>query len=191
MSQQSHLDPNYQKELQKDAVMNDGVKRVLGRIYFKKRVEYQYNYYKKRVRSIENHSRRAFRLEAVFMTLTSFFAAINIQVEAWSVLQLATVILPALAILIGAFRQMYQWDRQTQLYQESLLGLERARITVPPDKSLKSFDEEAIGEVLPNLLNQTEEVLNNEVNQWGQLMASKSKTSSSSGEIIEFPDGKP
>ena len=77
-----------------------------------------------------------------------------------------TALLPAFAAAVAAFRSLYQWQRQAQIYEGTWLGLQRARLALPDEDFL---DEGDFARYFPELVQQTEAVLRREASQWGQL----------------------
>ena len=138
---------------------------VLTRLYLQRRIEYQASYYEQRAIEYESNSDLAFRAGAILMTLSSLLASIGV-VSSLPIFAMLTALIPAMASFVATFRQLYQWDRQMALYRDTLLGLERARILMPDPDIITPEDAKR---VLPQLVKETEGVLEKEVAQWGQI----------------------
>jgi len=161
--------------------LDDGTSEVLTRVYVARRLNYQLEYYQSKMAQYQNHEDNAFRLNAIIMTLTSLFAALGTQPTSPQVLRLLTAVLPAFAALVAGFRQLYQWDRQSQLFKDSVLGLQRASLVLPdPDQ----VDKQTAARVYPTLVETTEKVFEDEVSQWGQIALGDQKKESEQADIL-------
>ncbi|MEO1166718.1 MAG: SLATT domain-containing protein, partial [Chloroflexota bacterium] len=142
----------------------------LTRIYWERRVQYQLDYYQKRAREYELNVDSAFRMGAILMTISSLLASLGIVVsddDIWApMISLLTAIIPAIVSYIAAFRQLYQWDRQLSLYRDTQLNLERAKLVIP---DLSSIAKEDAPVHFPALVQEVENVLQQEISQWGQI----------------------
>ena len=162
--------------------------KLLTRIYVERRLYYQMGYYQSKMVQFENNLDNAFRFNAIVMTLNSLLAAFG-TVSSSSVVHLITAILPALAALISAFRQLYQWDRQSQLYKDTVLGLQRARLILPDIDDPNEIRPEEATIIFPKLVATTEDVFKEEVSQWGQIAAGdKSSEEESDEAVAEFAE---
>lgn len=156
---------------------------VLTRVYVARRLDYQYDYYRRKMRDFESNSNRAFQAGALIMTVTSLLAALGTGDSAPGWLRLSIAILPALAALVASFRQLYQWDRQAQLYKDTTLGLQRASLALP---DLDQVDSRTAIRVFPDLVARTEKVFEDEVNQWGQIALGDQEKKEEQDSIIQF-----
>ncbi len=157
---------------------------VLTRIYLERRLKYQQDYYRAKEREYLDSSDVAFRAGAIIMSITSVLAAVGINDTAPTSLRLLTAILPAAAALVASFRSLYQWDQQAQLFKDTALGLERAKLVLP---DLDQVDTEIAAKVFPELVATTELVFEDEVSQWGQIaLGDEDKASESDANIEAF-----
>lgn len=164
--------------------LDEPTAEVLTRIYVARRLDYQLSYYKAKMLEYERSSDRAFRLGALIMSITSLLAALGTQNnEASAGLRLLTAILPALAALVASFRQLYQWDRQAQLFRDTILGLQRASLTLP---DLDQVDTTTAARVFPSLVKEAETVFEDEVNQWGQIALGDTEQKEGEDSLIAF-----
>jgi len=162
--------------------------KLLTRIYVERRLRYQMGYYQSKMVQFENNLDNAFRLNAIVMTLNSLLAAFG-TVSSSSVVHLITAVLPALAALISAFRQLYQWDRQSQLYKDTVLGLQRASLVLPDIDDPNEIRPEEASIIFPKLVSTAEDVFKEEVSQWGQIAAgNKSGEAESDEAVAEFAE---
>lgn len=148
---------------------------LLLKIYSDKRVQSQINFYQSRIRENQRNSDFTFNLATAIMTLSSLMATISATVTASessfvNVFPIFSAVLPALAALLAAFRQLYGWERQILIYRDSLLGLERARLLMPDDDRVSRVDLMAI---FPKLVASAETVFTSEASQWGQFVLRK------------------
>lgn len=155
---------------------------VLTRVYLARRLQYQLEYYRAKEREFVTSSDQAFRAGAIIMTITSLLAALGVSGDAPPGLRLLTAILPAAAALVASFRALYQWDRQAQLYKDSALGLERAKLVLP---DLDQVDTKTAAQVFPKLVEATEIVFEDEVNQWGQIAMGDEESEAEANANIE------
>lgn len=144
---------------------------VLYQIYQEKRIAAQVSFYESRMRENQLNADFTFTLGALVMTISSLIATVSASGGS-SFLALASAILPAFAALLGSFRQLYGWERQTNIYRDSLLGLERVKLIAPDDDRLAAAD---LVSIYPQLVSSSEKVFTSEVNQWGQFIQEKEK----------------
>lgn len=143
--------------------------RILHDIYINKRIQEQVQFYSSRIRENQLNSDFTFGFGTFIMTLSSLLATIS-AASAVPVLALVSAILPAFAAMLAAFRQLYGWDRQINIYRDTMLGLERIKLIVPDENRLTL---ETLAEVFPRLVNSAETVFTAEVSQWGQFVAAQ------------------
>lgn len=143
---------------------------VLLKVYNKMRVDGQLSFYKSRIREYDANAGFMLGMSAVIMGFSSIISAYGALANNPG-FALITTLLPAFAALLASFRQLYQWEKQSVLYRDAMLGLEEARLVMPDDDM---FDPRTSAVLLPKLVNVTEEVFVAEMNQWGQIaMGSK------------------
>jgi len=138
---------------------------ILLKIYNQKRIDGQISFYKSRVREFEANAGFMLGMSALIMGVSSFVSAVGAFANNPG-LALITTLLPAFAALMASFRQLYQWEKQSVLYRDAMLGLEEAKLVMPDDDL---FDPRTSGILLPRVVNVTEEVFVAEMNQWGQI----------------------
>ena len=153
------------------APLDERTAHLLMRIYLARRIDYQIEFYRDRIREFDYNSDLLFRLGALVMSLSSLMAALSLQANSPS-LRLVTALLPAFAALIASFRQLYQWERQAGIYRDSILGLEESRLVVP---DLDVLDPATAQQVYPLMVQRAEQVFKDEVNQWGQVAGEKAQ----------------
>jgi hypothetical protein len=158
-----------QRQQRRTAPMDKETAHLLMRIYASRRVDYQIQFYQSRILEFDGNSEMMFRLTAIVMSLSTILAALSMQADS-SLLRLMTAMLPALAALVSAFRQLYQWERQAAIYRDSILGLEEARLVMP---DMDVLDPATAYLVYPELVKRAEQVFQDEVNQWGQVAGGK------------------
>lgn len=167
----------------KQGPLDEPTAEVLNRIYVARRLEYQLGYYRSKLELYGAREDAAFRAGAIIMTLTSLLAAFGTQADAPAEIRLLTAILPAFAATVTSFRQLYQWDRQAQLFKGSALGLERASLILP---DLDQVDTTTAAKVFPALVAATEQVFEDEVNQWGQIAVGATEESEKDDSLNSF-----
>jgi hypothetical protein len=153
---------------------------VLYKIYMEKRINAQRSFYESRIRENRVNARFTFVLGAAVMVITSLIATISAG-GTTPLLSLLSAILPALAAMLTSFRQLYGWERQTGIYRDALMGMERALI-ITPDKDREVLAD--MEEIYPKLIAETETVLAAEANQWGQQTESAQIDTSEDGKLL-------
>ncbi|NWG15454.1 MAG: SLATT domain-containing protein [Chloroflexi bacterium] len=158
----NHLDaqPHSQEDLE-----------LLFSIYMEKRLQGQLQFYESRIRENDLNSDFTFTLGTFIMTLSSLLATISAS-AAIPILALISAVLPALSSLLAAFRQLYGWDRQSAIYRDAVLGLEKIRLLAPDDDRLPFSD---ITPIFPKVVMTSEAVFTAEVNQWGQIFTASAE----------------
>lgn len=144
---------------------------VLYKIYMDKRFEAQASFYESRIRENQLNADFTFTLGAAVMTLASLVATIS-ATGSRPELSLLAAILPAFAALLASFRQLYGWERQSSIYRDALMGLERIKLIAPDNERLEQTD---LTEIYPKLVTSGETVFTGEVNQWGQFVQSTTR----------------
>jgi hypothetical protein len=139
--------------------------RLRTELYIQQRIEYQDNYYERRIAEFNFNSDRMLWLSALLMGISTVISSYSVIANK-PFFAFVTALLPAFAAALSAFRSLYQWQRQAQVYEDSWLALQQARLALP-DPDYIQPGEYAL--YFPELVRQTEEVLRNEASQWGQL----------------------
>jgi len=135
------------------------------RFYVQSRLEEQQKFYQSRIREFETNSSFTIYLSAAVLATSSFVSAIGAASNR-PALALVTAILPAFSALIASFRQLYQWEKQANLYRDAVLGIEEAKLLLPDDDL---FDKAIAPALLNRLVEETENVFKSEIDQWGQI----------------------
>lgn len=144
---------------------------LLTRIYLTKRIHYQMDWYKSRMTENDYNDGTMFKIAAWVMSISSVLAMGGVVSES-PVLPLLTALLPPMAALIASFRSLYQWDKQNSIYQDTILGLEQAKLTLP---DLDDMDARTAFRIYPELVRQAESAFEKEAQQWGQIAAGKTE----------------
>ena len=146
---------------------------MLYRVYAHKRIEAQVDFYQSRIKENERNADFTFGMGALVMTISSLVATVGASVRDpfWTpALTVMSAILPAFAALLAAFRQLYGWERQSSIYRDALLGLEKVRLLAPDDDRVAAS---SLQEIYPDLVKRSETVFTGEVSQWGQFVVDK------------------
>ena len=146
---------------------------MLYRVYAHKRIEAQVDFYQSRIKENERNADFTFGMGALVMTISSLVATVGASVRDpfWTpALTVMSAILPAFAALLAAFRQLYGWERQSSIYRDALLGLEKVRLLAPDDDRVAAS---SLQEIYPDLVQRSETVFTGEVSQWGQYVVDK------------------
>ncbi len=104
--------------------------RVRADLYMKQRIDYQADYYLKRIDEFKFNADRMLMLSAFLMGISTLVSALTVLSNS-AASALVTALLPAFAGGIAAFRSLYQWERQATIYESTWLALQRARIVMP------------------------------------------------------------
>lgn len=139
--------------------------RLRTELYIQQRLDFQENYYIKRIEEFQFNGNRMLFASAVLMGFSTALSAISIASNHPSI-AFITALLPAVATMVAAFRALYQWQRQEGLYEDTRLALYQARLAMPDDDYIEPGD---YGRYFPELVRQAEAVLQNEASQWGQM----------------------
>lgn len=153
--------------------LDNKTSEVLLRLYLLKRLQGQLDFYRARVREFDANSGFMVGVGAFIMALSSLIATIGAvegDAKVAAAMALITALLPAFAALVASFRQLYQWDKQSGLYRDAVLGLEEAKLVMPDDDI---FDPRIANAVLNKVVAATEDVFIAEINQWGQIALGK------------------
>ncbi len=146
---------------------------LLYNAYLKHRIDVQKRFYRDRIFENILNSDFSFNLATAIMAFTSFLSASS-AILGSPMIMLSGALLPPLAATLGAFRQLYGWDRQTRIYQDAMRGLARASLLIPDNDELPKKD---LTTVYPPLVTAIEDVFKAEISQWGQFVLEKDKQS--------------
>ncbi|WP_119066818.1 SLATT domain-containing protein [Aggregatilinea lenta] len=156
--------------------------RLRTQLYLTKRLDYQAEYYQKRSDEFNFNSDRMLYVSAGIMFVSTLVSSFSV-VSGWPIWALITALLPAFAAGVSAFRSLYQWERQASLYDEAWIALQQARLTMPDEDYTEPGDYQRS---LPQLVDQTEEILRGEAGQWGQINLAV-KSGAQNGQTVAPP----
>ncbi len=104
--------------------------RLRAELYLQQRVDYQDDYYERRIAEFNFNSDRMLWISALLMGISTIISAYSVMSDK-PLYAFVTALLPTIATALSAFRALYQWQRQAQLYEDSWLALQQARLTLP------------------------------------------------------------
>jgi hypothetical protein len=139
--------------------------RLRAALYIQQRIDYQDDYYERRIAEYRFNSDIMLWITAGLMGVSTVISSYSVVTDQ-PIYAFLTALLPAFAAAVSAFRSLYQWQRQAQIYEGTWLGLQRARLALPDEDFLDSGE---YAYYFPELVHQTESVLRKEASQWGQL----------------------
>lgn len=139
--------------------------RLRTQLYLQQRLDYQDDYYERRMAEYRFNSDIMLWVTAGLMGVSTVISSYSVT-SSEPIFAFLTALLPAFAAAVAAFRALYQWQRQAQIYEGTWLGLQRARLAFPDEDFLSEGD---YARFFPQLVQQTEGVLRAEASQWGQL----------------------
>ncbi|RPI98686.1 MAG: SLATT domain-containing protein, partial [Chloroflexi bacterium] len=159
--------------------------RLRAELYLQQRVDYQDDYYERRIAEFNFNSDRMMWISALLMGVSTIISAYSVMSDE-PLYAFVTALLPTIATALAAFRSLYQWQRQAQLYEDSWLALQQAKLVLP-DSDFIQPGEYAL--YFPELVRQSEEVLRAEASQWGQLdkVATEDATGTSESKEEDTP----
>ncbi len=150
---------------QSQALFTEEEARLRAELYIQQRIDYQDTYYQRRMAEYRFNSDVMLWITAGLMGVSTVISSYSVVADK-PIFAFLTALLPAFAAAVAAFRSLYQWQRQAQIYEGTWLGLQRARLALPDEDFL---DEGDFARHFPELVQQTEAVLRREASQWGQL----------------------
>lgn len=139
--------------------------RVRAQLYLQQRLDYQDDYYERRIAEYTFNADVMLWITAGVMGISTVISSYSVVADK-PVFAFLTTLLPAFAAAVSAFRALYQWQRQVQIYEGTWLALQQARLAMPDEDFLQPGD---YARYFPELVQATESVLRNEASQWGQL----------------------
>lgn len=146
-------------------LMSEAEARMRAELYLENRLNHQAQYYQRRIEEFNFNADRMLRISAFLMGLSTVLSSLAIPANSRG-LAFVTALLPAFAGLVSSFRSLYQWERQSSIYEEAQLALQQAKLALPDENYIKARQ---YSQYFPELVRQTEEVLRAEASQWGQL----------------------
>lgn len=147
------------------ALMSEDEARLRAELYLRQRVNFQEEYYRRRIDEFSFNADQMLWMSASLMGISTVISSYS-MVSNSVTLSFITALLPAIAMVVAAFRSLYQWQRQATLYEASWLSLQQAKLAMPDTDFLQPGD---YARYFPKLVHQAETVLRNEASQWGQL----------------------
>lgn len=168
------------------ALFTEQEARMRTELYIQQRVEYQDSYYKRRIAEYRFNSDIMLWITAGLMGVSTVISSYSV-VSNRPVFAFITALLPSCAAAVAAFRALYQWGRQAQIYEGTWLGLQRARLSLPDEDFLEEGD---YARFFPELVQQTEGVLRREASQWGQLKELQSPVEQFQAIVEQSKSGK-
>ncbi len=131
-------------------------------IYRERRLQAQTTWYRNRKQEFEYNSNFAMLISALFVSAVGLIGALSAQLTDNFIIQLLPTALPALAAALAAFHQVYGWDRQQRVYDDTVAQLRgaSAKLTYGEGPDRKSYFVETI--------QACEQVFASESDQWGQ-----------------------
>lgn len=162
---------------------------LLVRIYLKRRLNYQTDFYEERILQFSNRADLIFKIGAVIMTISTVLSALgtgvgdNAAVAAG--IAMLTALLPAFVTFLNAFTQLYQWDRVAALYKDTVLNLEEVRLIIPDQDR---WTQTTALDIYTRLISETEKVFEKEADSWGQLAQGKKADGTEFDPVQDFID---
>jgi hypothetical protein len=139
--------------------------RLRTELYLQQRVEYQDDYYKRRIAEFTFNSDIMLWFSALLMGISTIISSYSVVTDR-PAFAFVSALLPAFATAISAFRSLYQWQRQATVYEDCWLALQQARLSMPDTDFLRPSDYIRF---FPELVLRAETVLRHEASQWGQM----------------------
>ena len=157
--------PNLVTPPPQEALLSETEARLRTELYIQQRLDYQDNFYRKRISEFTFNSDIMLWISAGLMGVSTIISSYSV-ISDKPVFAFITALLPTFAAAVSAFRSLYQWQRQAAMYEDSWLALQQARLAMPDEDYMQPGD---YAQYFPVLVRQTEDVLRNEASQWGQL----------------------
>ena len=134
----------------------------LREVYLRNRVRFQEQFYTNRISEFRQNSSFTHTVAAILMGLSTLIAGWSALTDS-PIIPLLVVLLPSAAAMFVSFQQMYSWERQLGLYDETLDQIKNAQIplvikaeqSIPPAR-------------LTDTIAACEIVFSMECDQWGQ-----------------------
>lgn len=134
-------------------------------LYLQQRIDYQDDYYERRMAEYTFNADIMLWFSAGLMGVSTVISSYSVVADQ-PIFAFLTALLPAFAAAVSAFRALYQWQRQAQIYEGTWLALQQARLALPDEDFLSEGDYKRH---FPQLVQKTENALRAEAAQWGQL----------------------
>jgi hypothetical protein len=134
----------------------------LRQMFLTKRLRYQEQFYTGRMSEFRQNSSFTHTMAAILMGLSTLIAGLS-AISNSSIIPLLVVLLPSAAAMFVSFQQMYSWERQLTLYDETLDQLKSAQIPL-----LIKAEESIPVARLTDTIAACEVVFSTECDQWGQ-----------------------
>jgi hypothetical protein len=130
-------------------------------IYRERRLQKQVGWYRTRKREFEYNSDFAMLVSAVLVSTTGIFGGLA-GLTNNPILFIIPTALPALAAALAAFHQVYGWDRQRRVYDDTIAQLRGAAVNISQGEGATRKAN------FLNAIQKSEEVFAAESDQWGQ-----------------------
>jgi hypothetical protein len=179
----SSTNPNLTVTPPEEPLLGEKEARLRAELYRQQRLDYQDNFYRKRISEFTFNADVMIWISAGLMGVSTIISSYSV-VSDHALFAFITALLPAFAAAVSAFRSLYQWQRQAALYEDTWLALQQARLAMPDEDFLQPGD---YSRYFPQLVRQTEEVLRNEASQWGQLERLVTEESDESADMNAKP----
>jgi hypothetical protein len=131
-------------------------------MFLTKRLRYQEQFYANRISEFRQNSSFTHTVAAILMGLSTLIAGWSAITNS-SIIPLLVVLLPSAAAMFVSFQQIYSWERQLTLYDETLDQLKNAQIPL-----LIKAEESIPVARLTDTIAACEVVFSAECDQWGQ-----------------------
>lgn len=142
--------------------LSEAEAQFLREVYINKRLKYQERFYSGRMSEFRQNSGFAHMCAALLMGLSTLIAGSNVFTNN-AIVPLLAVLLPSAAAMFASFQQMYSWERQLTLYDETLEQLRSAQIPL-----IVTSDRPIPVRRLTDAIAACEIVFATESDQWGQ-----------------------
>lgn len=142
--------------------LSDAELEFLTYLYRERRLQAQTTWYRNRKQEFEYNSNFTLLVSAVFVSAVGMVGALSAQMTDNFLVQLLPTALPALAAALAAFNQVYGWDRQRRMYDDTVAQLRAASSRLARGEG----DERKINFL--ETVQACEGVFGSESDQWGQ-----------------------
>jgi hypothetical protein len=137
-------------------------------LYQHARVEDQLSYYERRARQLQAAYRQVLLTSAVLFGASAAIGLIaGLDVPGKLVWAIFAATLPAITTVLSAYESLYGFERTSKVFGDAARNLRRVR----PPTLADAADERA---AVQAYVAEVEQILENELGQWGQLAAESS-----------------
>jgi len=181
----TQLPPTSTGQMPAPPLLSEEEARLRTRLYIQQRLNYQDSFYRNRITEFTFNSENMLWVSAGLMGISTVISSYSVVADK-VFFAFLTALLPAFAASVSAFRSLYQWQRQAALYEDTWLALQQARLAMPDEDYLEEGDYQRH---FPELVLHTEEVLQGEASQWGQMEQIRTATRDTSSPTPPVPPG--